>query len=91
MSGRSFAPAFDEVAQRWRALAERRRAHFIELFQSGRWRHYYSEQQFLDSLRDAVRISERWAEIAPPPATEVAAEQFGPDMSAARRERSSLR
>ena len=67
MSQRSFAHALDEVAQKWRVLAERRRAHLIELFHSGRWKHYYSEQQFLDSLREAVRMSERWAEIAPSP------------------------
>src|SRR5205807_9859497 len=31
-------PALDEVAQKWRALAERRRAHFVELYHSGRWK-----------------------------------------------------
>jgi uncharacterized repeat protein (TIGR03809 family) len=67
---RSFAPALDQVAQKWRGLAERRRAHFVALFHSGRWKHYYSEQQFLDSLREAVRMSERWAEIAPSPAAD---------------------
>jgi uncharacterized repeat protein (TIGR03809 family) len=61
---KSFAPAHDQVAQKWRGLAERRRAHFVELFHSGRWKHYYSEQRFLESLREAVRTSERWAEIA---------------------------
>jgi uncharacterized repeat protein (TIGR03809 family) len=61
---KSFASALDQVAQKWRRLAERRRAHFVELFHSGRWKHYYSEQQFLESLRAAVRASERWAEIA---------------------------
>ena len=53
------------TAQRWRALAERRRAHFVELYHTGRWKRYYSEEQFLHRLRDAIRASERWAEIAP--------------------------
>jgi uncharacterized repeat protein (TIGR03809 family) len=56
--------ALDEVAHKWRSLAERRRTHFIELLQSGRWRHYYSEERFLHCLREAVRMSDRWAEIA---------------------------
>ena len=57
-----------EVAHKWRALAERRRAHYIELYHSGRWKHYYGEEQFMRRLREAIRTSDRWAEIAPPPA-----------------------
>jgi len=59
--------ALVEVSHKWRALAERRRAHFVELYHSGRWKHYYSEERFLRCLRDAIKMSERWAEIAPPP------------------------
>ncbi|HEY6994390.1 MAG TPA: TIGR03809 family protein [Xanthobacteraceae bacterium] len=73
MSQRLPAHALDEVAQKWRVLAERRCTHFFELHYSGRWRHYYGEEQFLDCLREAIRLSERWAEIAPPPADEAAA------------------
>jgi uncharacterized repeat protein (TIGR03809 family) len=58
--------ALDEVARKWRALAERRRAHYVDLYHSGRWKHYYSEEQFLRRLREAIRVSERWAELAPP-------------------------
>ena len=71
MSARLPAHALDEVAQKWRALAERRRAHFVELYESGRWRHYYSEEEFLYRMREAVRLSERWAQIALGPAGEV--------------------
>jgi uncharacterized repeat protein (TIGR03809 family) len=59
-----FAPALDQVAQKWRSLAERRRAHFVELFRSGCWTRYYDEQEFLDVLRESIRISERWDRIA---------------------------
>ena len=65
MSARMPAHALDAVAQKWRALAERRRAHFLELY-SGRWKHYYSEEQFLYRMREAIRVAQRWAEIAPP-------------------------
>jgi uncharacterized repeat protein (TIGR03809 family) len=74
MSARRPAHALDAVAQKWRALAERRRAHFLELYDSGRWKHYYGEEQFLYRMRDAIRLAQRWAEIAPP-MDEVAPEQ----------------
>ena len=70
MSERPPAHALEEVAQKWRALAERRRAYFLELYRSGRWRHYYSEEQFLARMRETIWLSERWAEIAPPRAAE---------------------
>jgi uncharacterized repeat protein (TIGR03809 family) len=66
MSARLPVHTLEEVAQKWRALAERRCSHFLELRRSGRWRYYYGEAQFLDRLREAIRLSARWAEIAPP-------------------------
>ena len=60
-------PALDEVAQKWLALAERRRAHFVELYHTGRWKRYYSEEQFLLKMREAIKATDRWAEIAPTP------------------------
>jgi hypothetical protein len=30
----------DGVARKWVALAERRTAHIVELYDTGRWRHY---------------------------------------------------
>ena len=60
--------ALDKVAHKWRRLAERRRAHFVELFHTGRWKHYFTEEQFLQAMRDAIRATERWALIAPPSA-----------------------
>jgi len=55
------------VALKWRDLAERRRAHFVDLYESGRWKHYYTDQEFVDELRQAVAIAQRWAKIAPKP------------------------
>jgi uncharacterized repeat protein (TIGR03809 family) len=60
-------PSLDGVAHKWRALAERRRAHFVDMFTSGRWKRYYTEQQFLQLVREAILQCERWAQIAPPP------------------------
>ena len=60
-------PALDDVAQKWRALAEWRRAHFVELYHTGRWKRYYSEEQFLLKMREAIKATDRWAQIAPTP------------------------
>jgi uncharacterized repeat protein (TIGR03809 family) len=79
------AHALDEVALKWRALAERRKADFIELYQTGRWKRYYTEEQFLLRMREAIRTSERWAEIAPRPADQVFAEQTKIASEASRR------
>jgi len=58
--------ALNEAAQKWRALAERRRAHFVELFHTKRWKRYYDEEQFLLKMREAIKASDRWAAIASP-------------------------
>jgi uncharacterized repeat protein (TIGR03809 family) len=59
--------ALNEAAQKWRALAERRLAHFVELYHTKRWKRYYNEEQFLLKIREAIKASDRWAEIAPTP------------------------
>jgi uncharacterized repeat protein (TIGR03809 family) len=56
-----------QVAQKWRALAERRRDHFFALYESGRWDRYYSDQDFLDAMHQAIAAADRWAVIAPTP------------------------
>jgi hypothetical protein len=56
-----------EVTLKWRDLAERRRAHFIDLYKSGRWKHYYTDNEFREELGRAVAIAQRWARIAPRP------------------------
>ena len=46
--------AMDQAALKWRELAERRRAHIVDLYQSGRWEHYYTKDQILFEMRQAV-------------------------------------
>lgn len=55
-----------EIARRWRGLAERRRAYFIELYRSGRWKRYYSEQEFLTTVRNIAAEIESWDALATP-------------------------
>ncbi|MBX6424917.1 MAG: TIGR03809 family protein [Variibacter sp.] len=53
----------DDMARRWRSLAERRRAHLLALYRSGRWRKYYSEDQIMAQMRDLVREINAWRAV----------------------------
>ena len=63
MSERQTGP-YDSIARKWLALAERRYAHFIELSDSGRWRHYFTRAGFDLELRRAALLRDQWATIA---------------------------
>jgi len=69
MSERQQSP-YDSIARRWLALVERRQAHFIELCDTGRWRHYYTQAEFLDEMKKVLRVREQWATIAGVPQEE---------------------
>ena len=56
-----------ELTRRWRELAEKRRAHFIELYDTGRWKHYYTEEQLLARMREAIRLTETWEQLSAAP------------------------
>ena len=62
MSARQPGP-YDTVARKWLALAERRRAHVVELRDSGRWKHYYTPAELLEAISEAVRTRDQWARI----------------------------
>lgn len=55
---------YDSIARRWLALIERRQENFLDLSDTGRWRHYYTEAGFLDEMRKLLRLRERWAALA---------------------------
>jgi uncharacterized repeat protein (TIGR03809 family) len=55
---------YGSVARRWFALAERRQEHLMELCDTGRWRHYYTQAEFLDEMRRVLRVRDRWVGIA---------------------------
>ena len=63
MSERQPRP-YDDIARKWHALAERRRAHVVELRDSGRWQHYYTWDELLEALREAVDTRDAWARLA---------------------------
>jgi hypothetical protein len=53
-----------EVVARWCALAEQRLLHLTELFETGRWRRYYSERAFLENVREAKKAVETWRTLS---------------------------
>src|SRR5688572_19025621 len=65
MTERPAYSQFGKTAQRWRDLADKRRAYFTELYRSGRWKLYYAEDEMLARMREVVAAAERWEEIAP--------------------------
>ena len=58
---------WERIALKWLNIAERRRDHHLDLYKSGRWKHYYTDEEFLIEMRQAVAIADRWAVIAPRP------------------------
>jgi hypothetical protein len=63
MSGRQHSP-YDSIALRWLALVERRQQNFVELHNTGRWRHYYTHAEFLDEMHKILDLRNRWARLA---------------------------
>jgi uncharacterized repeat protein (TIGR03809 family) len=59
------ARSWERIVLKWRDIAERRRDHHLDLYKSGRWKHYYTDEEFLIEMRQAVAIADRWAVIAP--------------------------
>jgi hypothetical protein len=69
MSERQQSP-YDSIARSWLALVERRQRNFIELCNTGRWRHYYTQAQFLDEMRKVLYLRNQWARLAGLPVSE---------------------
>ncbi len=54
------------VIVRWRMLAERRLQYLIELYETGRWKVYYKEPEFLKVVQEARVALATWEQLAPP-------------------------
>ncbi len=53
----------DNTVARWCNLAERRLEHLTDLFETGRWRRYHTEQVFLENIREAKAAVETWRDL----------------------------
>jgi hypothetical protein len=66
MSERVQGP-YDCIARKWLALIERRQENFIDLCNTGRWRHYYTKAEFLEEMKKVLRLRDQWAALAGEP------------------------
>ena len=56
---------YQRALERWRVLAEQRLEHMTVLYESGRWRRYFSEEQFIGVIRETRTAVEAWRRIVP--------------------------
>jgi hypothetical protein len=62
---------FATIAQKWRDLVEKRRDHFAELYQTGRWQTLFVEEDFVRHTRAVAGLVDRWTKLAPRPGDDV--------------------
>ena len=68
----------DEFARKWHALAQRRREHLAELYQSGTWHRYFTEDRLRAHMREATREVEQWSAVVGEEASGEPAQQEAP-------------
>jgi uncharacterized repeat protein (TIGR03809 family) len=49
-----------KIVERWCVLAEQRLDYLTDLFETGRWRRFYSETAFLENIQEAKTAVETW-------------------------------
>ena len=64
MAGHGLLPKGENIARQFQSLAEKRRRHLLELYRSGRWRHYFTEDQLASEVHATSRLIESWKEYA---------------------------
>ncbi|MGH6684191.1 MAG: TIGR03809 family protein [Pseudolabrys sp.] len=56
--------SFDATSRKWLELAERRLSYYASLYQSGRWRRYYTPESFSERIVDVMKAVAVWRELA---------------------------
>lgn len=51
------------LVERWCLLAEQRLDYLTELFESGRWRRFFGEREFLTNVQEAKAAVETWRDL----------------------------
>jgi uncharacterized repeat protein (TIGR03809 family) len=57
-------PRFDEMSRQWCGVAERRLSYYTGLYQSGRWRRYYTPEAFAQRIIDVMKAVTVWRKLA---------------------------
>jgi uncharacterized repeat protein (TIGR03809 family) len=63
-------PRLDAIALKWHDLAQRRLDHYTELYRSGRWQRYYTQERFAIRMLDVISAARQWRALAGIPPTE---------------------
>ena len=63
MAQRSDVDRGREIVERWCALAEQRLDYLTDLFESGRWRRFHTEEAFRNNIREAKATVETWRSL----------------------------
>lgn len=66
MTNPSEAERGRSLIARWRILASRTLDHMVDLHESGRWKLYHEEAQFLQMVQEARVALKTWETLAPP-------------------------
>ena len=53
-----------EIANKYLALIDRRRAELSELYDTGRWKLYYSDAELCDRARELTILHDKWTAVA---------------------------
>jgi uncharacterized repeat protein (TIGR03809 family) len=77
-----------DIVSRWCNLAEQRLEYLTELFETGRWRRFHSEQAFLENIQEAKAAVELWRSLE---TREASLDNNAVDLSWLGRRQSSLR
>jgi len=51
------------IVARWCSLAEQRLEYLTELFETGRWRRFHTEREFLENIREAKAAVATWRDL----------------------------
>jgi uncharacterized repeat protein (TIGR03809 family) len=73
--------AFNQIADKWRLLAEKRRDYFLELHRTGRWKLYYSEPEFVLRMREVNAVVDTWAGVIDPAVVDIPKDETAPVIS----------
>ena len=65
----------EDVARKWRALIQRRREHLTELYRSGRYKRYFTEEKLLAQMREAAKAAQEWDAVIAGASPEAAVDQ----------------
>lgn len=57
-------PRLDQIALKWHDLAQRRLDYYSELYRSGRWRLYYTQERFAVRMLDVISAAKKWRDLA---------------------------